>query len=166
MSVRPIVKIPSQVLYRKAHKIKVFDDATARLAQDMTDTLFSTTGVGLAAPQIGVGDRLIVIHYGEEDEDPVLYVVVNPEITERSEEMVSGVEGCLSVPGMIGEVDRHEKVTVKGFDVKGKALKIKAEGWLARIFQHETDHLDGILFTEQANRIWRPGENESYSDDV
>ena len=166
MAVRPIVKIPSAVLGRKATKVKNFDPALERLAADMVDTLRSTTGVGLAAPQIGVGERVIVIEYAEENESPMLYIVVNPEITDASEEMVTGIEGCLSVPDLIGEVDRHERITVKGQDVKGKPLKLKPEGWLARIFQHEIDHLDGILYTQRAGRVWRPGENEAFEDEV
>lgn len=166
MAVRSIVKIPADVLGRKATKVKTFDKALERLVEDMVDTLYSTTGVGLAAPQIGVGEKIIIVEYGEEHEEPVLYAVVNPEIVEASGEMVTGIEGCLSVPDLIGEVDRHEKITVKGQDIKGKQVKIKAEGWLARIFQHEIDHLDGILYTQRASRVWRPGENEAYTDNV
>lgn len=166
MAVRTIVKIPSAVLGRKAIKVKNFDAALERLVSDMVETLRSTTGVGLAAPQIGVSEKVIVIEYAEEDAEPALYVVVNPEIIDVSDDMLTGIEGCLSVPDLIGEVDRHERITVKGQDIKGKALKIKAEGWLARIFQHEIDHLDGILFTQRAERVWRPGENEVYTDNV
>ena len=166
MAVRTIVKIPSAVLGRKATKVKNFDAALERLVSDMVDTLRSTTGVGLAAPQIGVGEKVIVIEYAEENETPELYIVVNPEITDASNEMVTGIEGCLSVPDLIGEVDRHERITVKGQDVKGKPLKFKPEGWLARIFQHEIDHLDGILYTQRAERVWRPGENEAVADEV
>ena len=165
MAVRPIVKIPSAVLGRKAVKVKNFDAALSRLASDMVDTLRSTTGVGLAAPQIGVGEKIVVVEYSEEHETPELYVVVNPEIVDASDEMATGIEGCLSVPDLIGEVDRHEKITVKGQDIKGKALKFKPEGWLARIFQHEIDHLDGIIYTQRAARVWRPGENEA-ADEV
>ena len=165
MAVRPIVKIPSAVLGRKAVKVKNFDAALERLASDMVDTLRSTTGVGLAAPQIGVGEKIIVVEYSEEHETPELYIVVNPEITDASDEMVTGIEGCLSVPDLIGEVDRHERIIVKGQDIKGKALKFKPEGWLARIFQHEIDHLDGIIYTQRAARVWRPGENEA-ADEV
>jgi peptide deformylase len=164
--VKQIVKIPDKVLYRKAHKVKSFDSALSLLVADMTDTLRSTTGVGLAAPQIGISEKVIIIEYAEEREEPVFYAVINPEITEVSDDMVCGIEGCLSVPDMIGEVYRYEKITVKGSDLKGKPVKIKAEGWLARIFQHEIDHLDGILYTERAEKVWRPGENEAFGDNV
>jgi peptide deformylase len=166
MAVRTIVKIPSAVLGRKSIKVKKFDEALERLVDDMVDTLYSTTGVGLAAPQIGIGEKVIVVEYGEENAEPEIYVVINPEIVEASEEMVTGIEGCLSVPDLIGEVERHERITVKGQDVHGKRVKIQAEGWLARIFQHEIDHLDGIIYTQRAGRVWRPGENEVYTDNV
>ena len=166
MSVRPITKIPSLVLYKKANKVKEFDASLNRLIADMTDTLHSTTGVGLAAPQIGESERVIIVEYGEEGEEPSFYALVNPEITERSDEMVTGIEGCLSVPDLIGEVSRHESITVRGFDQNGKKLKLKLEGWLARIFQHEIDHLDGIIYTERASKIWRPGENDHVEDNV
>ena len=164
--IRNIVAIPEPVLYRKAVKIKNVDANVQKLADDMVETLRSTTGVGLAAPQIGVSQRLIVVEFGGEtdDEDVELYVVVNPEIVEASDEMVAGVEGCLSVPDMIGEVFRHEKITVKGLTVKGKPFKLKAEGWLARIFQHEIDHLNGIIYTDRAEKIWRPEKGEVIDD--
>jgi peptide deformylase len=85
-------------------------------------------------------------------------VVVNPEITRTSAEKVNGVEGCLSVPGYVGEVERFKSVTVKGKNRRGQSLTIKADGWLARIFQHEIDHLNGILFTDLASRVWKPEE--------
>jgi peptide deformylase len=85
-------------------------------------------------------------------------VVVNPEITRASAEKVNGVEGCLSVPGYVGEVERFKSVTVKGKNRRGQSLTIKADGWLARIFQHEIDHLNGILFTDLASRVWKPEE--------
>jgi peptide deformylase len=83
-----------------------------------------------------------------------LYVVANPEIIKTSKEMVEGVEACLSIPGFFGKVDRYEKVTVKGLDRHGKPMRVKAEGWLARVFQHEIDHLDGRLFIDIAKDIW------------
>jgi len=91
---------------------------------------------------------------------PKLYVIVNPEIIRRSKEMVSGAEGCLSVPGFLGEVERHQAVTVKGLDRRGKPLRIKADGWLARILQHEIDHLEGVLFIDRASKVWRAEENQ------
>ncbi|MEA4909181.1 MAG: peptide deformylase [Anaerolineaceae bacterium] len=165
MAVQEIVSLPHPVLRRKAHKITKFDKDTQKLIEDMVETLRDAPGVGLAAPQIAVDSRLIVIEYGEgeeEDEDAPrkLYVVANPEIVEASEEKVAGIEACLSIPNLVGEVDRHERIVVKGVNRFGKPTRIKAEGWLARIFQHEIDHLDGVLFTDRASRVWQPREDE------
>jgi peptide deformylase len=95
-----------------------------------------------------------------------LYVLINPEIIQVSEEKVEGIEACLSVPQLVGEVDRHEKLVVKALNRHGKPVKIKVEGWMARIFQHEIDHLEGVLFTDRATRIWRPKETETVEDNV
>jgi peptide deformylase len=86
--------------------------------------------------------------------------VLNPEITKASEEMLMGVEGCLSIPNLVGEVERHAAIQVRGLNRHGKPMKFKAEGWLARIFQHEIDHLNGILFTDRATRVWQPQDVE------
>jgi len=120
-------------------------------------------GVGLAAPQISQSTRLIVVEYGDEEDEEApkkLYVVVNPEIVEASEEMVTGTEACLSVPGLVGDVERFQKVVIKGLNRYGKPAKVKAEGWVARIFQHEIDHLDGVLYTDRATKVWTPKEGE------
>jgi peptide deformylase len=173
MPLREIVFVPDPVLRRKARKITTFDKELNILIKDMIETLREAPGVGLAAPQVGIAERLIVIEYGEnededEDEDAPkkLYVVINPEIVEASEEKVTGIEACLSIPQMMGEVERHEQITVKGLNRQGKPAKIKASGWLARIFQHEIDHLEGVLFTDRASRIWRAQEDEVIKDEV
>ena len=88
--------------------------------------------------------------------EPRLYTIVNPEIVRPSKETVVGTEGCLSIPGLVGDVERSESVTVKGFSRRGQPMKIKANGWLARIFQHEIDHLNGVLFTDKAIQVWQP----------
>jgi len=171
MAIREIVFTPDPVLRRKARKITAFDKDLQTLIDDMIETLRDAPGVGLAAPQVGVSERLIVVEYGEGEEEDEnapkkLYVVINPEITSASEEMVEGVEACLSIPRMMGEVDRHEQITVKGLNRHGKPIKYKLNGWLARIFQHEIDHLEGILFTDRASRIWRAQEGETVKDEV
>lgn len=169
MAIREIVKIPDPVLRRKAHKITTFDKDLLALVDDMIETMRVAPGVGLAAPQVGISERLIVVEYGDDEDENVpkkLYAVVNPEIVQASDEKVDGVEACLSIPQLIGEVERHEKIIVKGQNRHGKPVKIKAEGWMARIFQHEIDHLDGILFTDRAARVWRPKENETIVDEV
>ncbi|HBO34950.1 MAG TPA: peptide deformylase [Anaerolineaceae bacterium] len=163
MALKEIVTFPDPILRLKAKPVKKFDKELQTLVDDMFETMLNEPGVGLAAPQIGESIRLVVIEYAEEPEDenapepkPKRYVLVNPEITERSEEMVEGIEGCLSVPGLIGKVDRHEKITVKALTRHGKPQKVKAEGWMARIIQHEMDHLDGILYIDRASEIYEP----------
>lgn len=169
MAIREIVMTPDPVLRRKAHKITTFDKDLQVLIDDMIETMREAPGVGLAAPQVGISERLAVIEYGDDEDENVpkkLYVLVNPEIVEVSEEKVEGIEACLSVPLLVGEVERHEKLTVKALNRHGKLVKIKVEGWMARIFQHEIDHLDGVLFTDRATRIWRPKETETVPDEV
>ncbi|PKO15419.1 MAG: peptide deformylase [Chloroflexi bacterium HGW-Chloroflexi-10] len=161
MTLRKIVTIPNDVLRRKAHKVTTFDKDLIVLIDDMIETMREAPGVGLAAPQIGISQKIIVIEYAEDEEkEPKLFAVINPEIMKTSEEMVLGVEACLSVPGLAGEVERHEALIVKGINKFGKPVKIKASGWLARIFQHEIDHLEGIIFTDRALRVWQPTPEE------
>jgi peptide deformylase len=169
MAVRQIVYIPDPVLRRKAHKVIDFDKDLQVLIDDMVETLREAPGVGLAAPQIGISKRLIVVEYGDDEDEKVakkLYVVINPEIIKPSEEMEEGIEGCLSVPNLVGVVDRHIDLIIKGFNRMGKPTKIKAHGWLARIFQHEIDHLDGIIYTDRASRVWVPETGEPEAVDV
>jgi peptide deformylase len=168
MALKEIVTFPDPFLRLKAKPVKKFDKELQTLIDDMFETMRAEPGVGLAAPQIGESMRLVVIEYAEEPEDeeapepkPKRYVLVNPEITQKSEEMVEGMEGCLSVPGLIGTVDRHEKVTVKALTRHGKPQKVKAEGWMARILQHELDHLDGVLYIDRANEIYEPASEDA-----
>jgi peptide deformylase len=159
-----IVFIPQPVLRRKAHKVTVFDKDFQALVDNMIETMREAPGVGLAAPQVNVSSRVIVVEYGDdEDEDAPkkLYAVANPEIVSHSDETELGVEGCLSVPGLVGEVERYTEVVVKGLNRYGKPTRIKASGWMARIFQHEVDHLDGVLFVDRATRVWKPEEDEA-----
>jgi len=166
MAVRPIVTLPAAVLRRKARPVTNFDKTLQTLIDDMVDTMRDAPGVGLAAPQVGISERVIVVEYAEEDEKeeanarPRLYVVVNPEIVKVSQETEFGVEGCLSIPGLVGEVERFSAIQIKGLNRFGQPLKLKAEGWLARIFQHEIDHLNGVLFPDRATRLWKPSEDE------
>lgn len=166
MAVREIVTLPAPVLRRKARKVTDFGPDLQNLLDDMVETMRLAPGVGLAAPQVDVPLRTIVVEYGdEEDEDvpPKLYLVVNPEIVRISDETEVGTEGCLSIPGIVGDVDRSLAITVKGLNRRGQPIRIKAKGWLARIFQHEIDHLDGVLFTDRAERVWK---NEGQTSQV
>ncbi|HAL15389.1 MAG TPA: peptide deformylase [Anaerolineaceae bacterium] len=164
MALREIVTVPNDVLRRKARKITEFDKELQKTIDDMVETMREAPGVGLAAPQVGLLDRLVVVEYEEDDEKEdspkKLYVVVNPEIISASEETEMGIEGCLSVPGLVGEVERSLEVVVRGQNRRGQPVKIKADGWLARIFQHEIDHLDGILYTDRATKVWKPTPEE------
>ncbi len=176
MTLRQIVTLPEPVLRRKAKPVTKFDKNLQTLIDDMIETMREAPGVGLAAPQVGVSEQLAVIEYAEEEDDEdetegaeenskpskpkQLFVIVNPEIVKASEEKVNGIEGCLSIPGLVGEVERHETIQVKGLNRFGKPLKLKVDGWMARIFQHEIDHLNGVLFTDLATRIWKPTAEE------
>lgn len=158
MALREIVSIPEPVLRRKAQKVSRFDSDLQQLIDDMIETMRAAPGVGLAAPQVAISQRVIVVEYGDDEDEeapPRLYAVVNPEVTRFSQETELGTEGCLSIPGFLGDVDRSLGVVVKGFNRHGQPLKLKAEGWLARIFQHEIDHLNGVLFTDRAERVWK-----------
>jgi len=173
MTLRTIVTLPEPVLKRKARPVSKFDKDLHTLLDDMVETMREAPGVGLAAPQIGLSDRIIVIEYYEREEDEEnedapkkVWAVINPEIVKTSEEKLMGVEGCLSIPGLVGEVERHAEVQVKGLNRHGKPMKVKAKGWLARIFQHEIDHLNGVLFTERATRVWRPSQEVEADQEV
>jgi|UniRef100_A0A7C4L1E5 peptide deformylase len=164
MAVREIVTVPDEVLRRKARKVTVFDANLQKLIDDMVETMREAPGVGLAAPQVGISERLIVVEYAEDDEEEnapkKLFVVANPEIVKASPETEKGIEGCLSIPGLVGEVERPLQVVIRGQNRRGQPVRIKAKGWLARIFQHEIDHLEGILFTDRATRVWKPTPEE------
>lgn len=167
MSIREIVTSPEPVLRQRARKVRRITKETQTLIDDMIETMRVAPGVGLAAPQVGVSQRVIVVEFAEASEDPEappkppkLYAVVNPEIVRHSSETDVANEGCLSVPGYLGEVERYDTVTVKGLDRFDKPFRLKAKGWLARIFQHEIDHLEGILYIDRADQIWRFEEEE------
>jgi peptide deformylase len=176
MPIREIITPKNPVLRRKARKVTQFDDPKLHaLIDDMVETMLEAPGVGLAAPQVAVSQRVIVVRLSDDEESKkeygeqagLLYEVVNPEIIRISREMVDGVEACLSIPGYFGTVARHVSVTVRGQDRHGKMIRIKAQDWLARVFQHEIDHLDGVLFIDRAKEIWRskPPEGQEPPDD-
>jgi peptide deformylase len=163
MSILEITTLPQTVLRQKARKIVDFGPDLQRLVDDMIDTMRQAPGVGLAAPQVAESFRLIVVEYGDDEDEeipPKLYIMVNPEITRASNDTVLGTEGCLSIPGIQGEVERNEAVTVKGLNRYGSPMTVKAKGWLARIFQHEIDHLDGILFVDRAEKLWQAEQHQ------
>ncbi len=173
-----IVKLGDPRLRRRSKPVRRFNAQLRELADDMVETMHSAHGVGLAAPQIGINERLIVVEMPEEgfEEDPQagsLYVVVNPEIVRLRGEKEAGDEGCLSIPGYIGEVERQPTATIKGQDVNGKPIRVKTYDYLARIFQHEIDHLEGVLFIDyiedpsKLRRLVRdPETDEVYEEPV
>lgn len=144
MAVLEVLKAGHPVLKQVAEPVEFVNKKMRALIDDMAETMYKTDGVGLAAPQIGVSQRIIVL-----DDGNGLQALINPEIIHGEGSQV-GLEGCLSVPGYFGDVDRFEKVTVTAINPHNKKVTIKAEGFLARILQHEIDHLDGHLFIEKA----------------
>lgn len=168
MAIREVIKLPDPILRRKATKVTVFDTDLRVLVKDMIETMRGEPGVGLAAPQINVSKRIIVVEYPEndaEEDSPVrLYTVVNPEIVQASEKTEFGIEGCLSVPNYLGEVERSLRISVQGYNQYGKKMRIDASDWLARIFQHEIDHLNGILFVDRAIRVFKHEDLKNQED--
>ena len=152
MAIRKIITTENPILRKKAKKVHHFDPSLQKLIDDMFETMHAAQGVGLAAPQIALSIRLFVAEY-EEPEGPHHKVAVfNPEIV-KAEGEERGTEGCLSIPGYVGDnIRRATKILVKGQDVHGRQIRISAEGWFARILQHEIDHLDGILFLDRLDK--------------
>lgn len=147
MAIHKIITTENPILRQKAKKVHRFDPSIARLIDDMFETMHAAHGVGLAAPQIAVSLRVFVAEFEERK-----IAMVNPEIIKAEGEEL-GTEGCLSIPGYVGDnIRRATSVVVKGQDARGKAIRVRAEGWLARVLQHEIDHLDGILFLDRLDR--------------
>ncbi len=147
MAIHKIITTENPILRKKAKKIHRFEPSLKKLVDDMFETMHEAGGVGLAAPQIAQSIRLFVAEFEDRK-----VAMINPEIV-KAEGEVLGTEGCLSIPGYAGDnIRRAERVVVKGQDVRGKAIKVNAEGWFARVLQHEIDHLDGILFLDRLDR--------------
>jgi len=149
MSLKEIIIYPDPVIKKKSESVEEVDEEIKQLIDDMTETMYASRGVGLAAVQIGILKRVIVVNVGEE-----LVALVNPEILENEGESKME-EGCLCLPGVLIDVKRSEKVKVKGLNEKGEEVVVDAEGLLARAFQHEVDHLNGILIIDKVSRIKR-----------
>ena len=147
---REILVYPDPFLARKATRVAAVDGRIRALVRDMFETMYAAEGIGLAATQVGVGKRVIVLDVSPVDGTIAPMAVVNPEIVSRNGS-VTGVEGCLSVPGVQGEVCRSESVEVRGMDEQGIPLMIRADGILSRALQHEIDHLDGVLFIDRVS---------------
>ncbi|MDF2834659.1 MAG: peptide deformylase [Paenibacillus sp.] len=150
MGIRLIVKEPDPVLREIAAEVTKFNPNLKKLLKDMAATMYDAEGVGLAAPQIGISKRVIVVDVGDENG---LVEMVNPVIVEQEGEQL-GPEGCLSIPNLNGEVRRADRIVVKGQNSDGEPITVNASGYFARAFQHEVDHLNGILFTDLAESIY------------
>jgi peptide deformylase len=146
--VRPILTFEDPVLREKAKKVARIDASIQRLLDDLTETMLAAPGAGLAANQIGIPLRVCVV----KGDDKQIWGLVNPEVV-KQEGLQVGYEGCLSKPGWVGEVERAETVVVKGRNRHGKEVRIKSSGFTARAFQHELDHLDGVLFTDRLTSL-------------
>lgn len=154
MAVREIKKYPDEILKKKALPVKKIDGDVRNLIKDMVDTMYAAPGIGLAAPQVGVSKRIIVIDVSTKEEKHPLIILINPEIVD-TEGIVDSDEGCLSVPGYNASVKRAEKVVAKGLDQDGNSIEVSGTGLFARALQHEIDHLDGVLFVDRLSSIKR-----------
>ncbi len=154
MAVREILIIGHPMLAKKADPVDRVDESIVRLAGDMVETVHAAPGLGLAAPQVGVGKRLIVVDLSVGENKDALIVLVNPEIAKKEGE-VTCEEGCLSVPDIREKVARPYRVTVRGLDLKGQPVEVDGEDLLARVLCHEIDHLEGILFVEKLSPLKR-----------
>lgn len=152
MAILPICRVGEPVLRQKAKPVQKLTKRVEKLIDDMVETMYEADGVGLAAPQVGVSERIIVIDVGEG-----LLALINPEIVHAEGQAVD-VEGCLSIPDVRGYVERAAQVTVQGLNPKGRAVRVDADGWLARALQHEIDHLDGILIIDKMTPVAVKGE--------
>jgi len=151
--------LPDPVLRQKARRVAKIDSSTQKLIDDMIDTMRAANGVGLAANQVGILQKVVVIEIPDEDE---VRVLINPEVTRREGEREVD-EGCLSIPGYRGELTRSVKVRVRALDRLGKTVRIKAEGLLAQVLEHETDHINGILYIDHLqnpDHLWRLNPQE------
>ena len=145
-----IVLYPNPTLRAKNKDIEKFDDELKSIAQEMFETMYATKGVGLAAPQVGLNKKLLVFNAsGDKERSEQEFVLCNPKIIQKSKKKELGDEGCLSFPEIYGSVNRHLSIKVQAQDLEGHAFDLEFEGWEARIFQHEFDHIDGILFIDR-----------------
>ncbi len=151
------------VLHQPGQRVRTFDSDLHELLDNMVETMRDAPGVGLAAPQVGLSKRITVVEYPEDEEDPEntlrVYELINPEIIKQRGK-VMGEEGCLSLPGLAADVERAEFVLVRAQDRHGQEIRIKAFDWLARIFQHEIDHLQGTLMTDRATQVYHLRKND------
>lgn len=169
MAIRPIVITGNPVLHSRAAEVTVFDDELRTLVADMYDTMDKAPGVGLAAPQVGIPLRIFVYDFADDDGNERRGVIINPvleigPIVDEPADEDTEVEGCLSVPGERFPLKRAELATVSGVDLEQNPVRIEADGWFARIFQHEFDHLDGTLYVDRLAEPWKEISAEVIED--
>ena len=169
MTIRPIVIAGEPVLHRSAEEVSVFDDNLRQLVEDMYETMDKAPGVGLAAPQIGVGLRVFVYNYDDDEGNPRRGVVINPTIklgpiSKEPADEDTEVEGCLSAPGERFPLKRADFAVVEGVDLDENPVHIEATGWFARIMQHEFDHLDGLLYLDKLSKEWHKERKLMYAE--
>lgn len=164
--IRKVRKIGDPVLRKRAAKVDKVNKDVLKLLDDMVETMHHYMGIGLAAPQIGISQRIAVVEIEQKDNVPgsgVLYTLINPEVLKVSPETNIDQEGCLSIPGWRGEVERPQKVVIKAMDRNGNRVKHEVEGWLARAMLHELDHLEGVMYIDKLvapDKIWPVNEPE------
>ena len=161
MAILEIKKFNDPVLRKKCKEVRKIDKKTKKLVVDIVQTMKKNQGAGLAAPQIGVSKRAITVQTDLKDQR--ILVLVNPKILKKSKETEISEEGCLSFPDIFLKIKRAQKIEIEGLDINGEKIKIKAQGLLARVFQHEIDHLDGILFFNRLSFIKKIGFKLKYS---
>lgn len=175
MTVLKIETLDNPILRKKAREVTKIDGELQTLIDDMIETMRAANGVGLAGPQVNQPLRLTVVETMPERDDEgneiegsrELFVLINPKIVSESRKKVDGVEGCLSIPGWVGEVARHETIRVRALDRQGKKIRLRLNGWTARIVQHELDHLDGVLYIDRLTspeNFWT--EEEYFENDT
>ena len=155
MAIRPILTLPDPLLRKKAKPVERVDDALRRLMDDLLATMYAAPGIGLAAPQIGISRRLIVMDPAKEEAPKAPLIMVNPEILDRSEEIRIHEEGCLSIPDFTAEIERPAKTRVAYIDREGTSREAELEGIWSTLVQHEIDHLNGVLFIDYLSRLKR-----------
>lgn len=156
MAIREIVLLGDPILRERAREVETFDDELRELVEDMFETMYHAEGVGLAAPQIGIGRRVFVVDTRDEEDDHGGRVaLINPEIVAVSDETDREIEGCLSIPGLEESVERPVTIEIRGLDPRGEEVSFTAETLFARALQHELDHLDGVLFLDRISPLKR-----------
>jgi peptide deformylase len=152
MAVLEIVTYPDSTLTRRAEEVEKVDGKIRKLLSDMVDTMYANGGIGLAAPQVGVSKRVIVVDVRPYDPSASLVSIINPEVVEEGEEIIHE-EGCLSVPGCVEGIKRRQWIKVRGLDERGREIEVEGEGMLAIVLQHEIDHLNGRVILDRMSRV-------------